>query len=123
VYRQFIGKRDHSQETPRQAHPLCPKNDNDRSLATLHEWASERLECTSPWSGTVACAEPDFQNMASAQKPRSYPTECDELSCIIAELVFWAIVGGHRSTKEESQPPVRAKVDAHLVSCRRKNQL
>ena len=41
----------------------------------------------------------------------------------VAELVFWAIVGGQESTKEESQPPVRAKPGATLVSCRRKNQL
>jgi hypothetical protein len=35
----------------------------------------------------------------------------------IVKLVFWAIVGRLRSqkTKEESQPPVRAKVGATLV--------
>ena len=43
----------------------------------------------------------------------------------VAELVFWAIVGGLRSpkTKEESQPPVRAKVGATWVPCRSENQL
>jgi hypothetical protein len=36
--------------------------------------------------------------------------------CRVAELVFWAIVGGLRKqkTKEESQPPVRAKVGAQV---------
>jgi hypothetical protein len=33
-----------------------PQNDNGRSLVVLHEWASEGLGCTFPWSGTVACA-------------------------------------------------------------------
>ena len=36
---------------------------------------------------------------------------------------IWAIVGGLRSTKEESQPPVRAKVGATWVPCRSENQI
>ena len=47
----------------------------------------------------------------------------DDLCCIIAELVFWAIVGGSRSTKEASQPPVRAKLGATLVPGRSQNQI
>ena len=47
------------------------------------------------------------------------------LSLSIVELVFWAIVEGLRSqkTKEESQPPVRAKVGATLVRYRSQKQL
>jgi hypothetical protein len=47
------------------------------------------------------------------------------LSLSIAKLVFWTIVEGLRSqkTKEESQPPVRAKVGATLVLRRSQNQL
>src|SRR5947207_10393093 len=43
----------------------------------------------------------------------------------VAELVFWTIVGGLRSqkTKEESQPPVRAKVGATWVSCRKSESI
>jgi len=44
------------------------------------------------------------------------------ISCV-AELVFWAIVGGQEVTKEASQPPVRAKVGATLVPGRSQNQL
>jgi DNA-directed RNA polymerase subunit omega len=41
------------------------------------------------------------------------------------ELVFWAIVEGLRSrkTKEESQPPVRAKVGATLVLGRKSESI
>ena len=59
--------------------------------------------------------------------------ECEEirsmaealLSLSIVELVFWTIVEGLRSqkTKEESQPPVRAKVGATLVPYRSQKQL
>ena len=59
--------------------------------------------------------------------------ECEEirsraealLSLSIVELVFWTIVEGLRSqkTKEESQPPVRAKVGATLVRYRSQKQL
>jgi hypothetical protein len=48
------------------------------------------------------------------------------LPCLsIAELVFWTTVEGLRSqkTKEESQPPVRAKIGATLVLHRSQNQL
>ena len=47
------------------------------------------------------------------------------VAVIIAELVFWTIVGGLRSqkTKEENQPPVRAKVGATWVPCRSENQI
>jgi hypothetical protein len=43
----------------------------------------------------------------------------------IAELVFWTIVGSLRSqkTKEEGQPPVRAKVGATLVLYRSQKEL
>src|SRR5437867_4002762 len=40
-------------------------------------------------------------------------------SLSIAELVFWAIVRGLRSPKDESQPPVRAKVGATWVPNRK----
>ena len=41
----------------------------------------------------------------------------------VAELVFWAIVGGQEVLREESQPPVRAEVGATLVPGRSQNKL
>ena len=45
-------------------------------------------------------------------------------SAVVVRAI-WAIVGGLRSqkTKEESQPPVRAKVGVTWVQCRSENQL
>ncbi len=42
---------------------------------------------------------------------------------MVAELVFWAIVGGLEVPKEESQPPVRAKVGATLVPGRKSESI
>src|SRR6266480_6227626 len=50
-----------------------------------------------------------------------YPAACPP--CRVAELVFWAIVRSLRSPKEESQPPVRAKVGATWVPNRKSESI
>jgi hypothetical protein len=63
-------------------------------------------------SSSDRAVEPAVVNRIKLRRARGRA----ETACRVAGLVFWAIVGGLRNqkTKEESQPPVRAKAGVHV---------
>src|SRR5438132_4000984 len=63
--------------------------------------------------------------LSNEKTRRAGNVSCQGPRLAVVVRAFWAIVGGLRSrrTKEESQPPVRAKVGATWVPCRSENQI